>query len=58
MGMESFMMIDPTIQVEDRKSGFLITDRVENFFFDTTLQGLTFSSENAAVVSQLLQISF
>ena len=26
------MMIDPTIQVEDRKSGFLITDRVENFF--------------------------
>ena len=57
MGMESFMMIDPAIQVEDRKSGFLITYRVENFF-DTTLQGLTFSSENAAVVSQLLQISF
>jgi hypothetical protein len=36
----------------------LITDGVENFFFDTTLCGLTFSSENAAVASQLLQISF
>ena len=32
MGMESFMMIDPTIQDEDRKSGFLITDGEENFF--------------------------